>query len=309
MTAFAEGLRAHRSELDSLNVFPVPDGDAGTNLLATQEAVLASVAALPAGSGAGLPTLCRAVTDGSLMGARGNSGVILSQVLRGLCHVLARDEAAGAASLAAALSAAATEAYRAVVRPREGTMLSVLRDAATAARQAEGDHADAEPVVEAAMAAARESLAGTREILPELREAGVVDAGGKGIVLLLDSLRSALLGVPLSEPVGPLGPVGREAVTELGSGVQVPFGYEVRYLLEAGDGDVDPLRAALADLGDSVVVVGGGGRYHVHVHTNDPAAAVEVGEVAGRTRDVAVADLAHQVEACLAGPAAALGAE
>src|SRR5439155_5097365 len=141
----------HRAQLDSLNVFPVPDGDAGTNLLATQEAVVASVAALPDGSGGGLPPLCRAVTAGSLMGARGNSGLILSQVLRGLCDGLARDGAAGPEYLATALSAAATEAYRAVARPQEGTMLSVLRDAATAARQAAGDAADAVPVVEAAL--------------------------------------------------------------------------------------------------------------------------------------------------------------
>lgn len=296
MSRFLEALTAHREEIDSLNVFPVPDGDTGTNLLLTQRAVEEALRGLDGGE---LPEVGETIARAALMGARGNSGVILSQVLRALCDRLARAGRAGARDLAEGLEAAAAEARRAVVEPVEGTMLSVLAEAARAAAGASGDGAGPAEVAEAALEAAERALERTPRQLPELAAAGVVDAGGKGVVLLLDALVSALRGAPLSVPVGPLGPVGREA----GERPAPPsgYGYEVMFLLECGEAAVPGLRARLAGLGDSVVVVGGGGLYNVHLHTDEPEAALREGEAAGRPRDVRIASLDERVsEACLA---------
>src|SRR5712692_10397908 len=167
MSLFAESLRGHRDELNSLNVYPVPDGDTGTNLLLTQEAVERALAT--AADGNGLPELCRAIARSSLMGARGNSGVILSQILRGLCQVLSTDGSGGPRELDVALQHGSDEAYRAVARPVEGTVLTVLRDAAGAANGAATSGASLEAVAAAALKAARASLARTRDALPELR--------------------------------------------------------------------------------------------------------------------------------------------
>ncbi len=301
MQIYAESLRDHRAELDSLNVYPVPDGDTGTNLLMTQEAVLS---ALPRGDGEDdMQALGAAIARGSLMGARGNSGVILSQILRGICEHPPSNGAFGPQELASAFQRAADEAHRAVARPAEGTVLSVMRDAARAAIDAAGENGCL-VVMEAALKGARSSLARTRELLPELRQAGVVDAGGKGIVLLLDAMRAALSGEGLSEPVGPLGPVG--GAGEARAVGRLAFAFEVQYLLEAPDQAMLALRRALAALGDSVVVVGGNGLFNVHVHTNEPGTAVELGVEAGRPRDIQIVNLEDQVIDCIGGQARAV---
>jgi DAK2 domain fusion protein YloV len=307
MSRFAQSLREHRDELDSLNVYPVPDGDTGTNLLLTQEAVHAALDGGPES----LAELGEAIPRAALLGARGNSGVILAQALRGLCGKLSGSgNAPTGAELAAGLGAAAEEARLAVARPVEGTVLTVLADAARAAEVAardRGGDASAADVARAAHLAARGSLAGTPDQLPELREAGVVDAGGKGIVLLLDALRSVLTGEAPAEDVGPLGPVGiaggSPATAPPGSGQR----YEVVYLLDAPDDRVAALRGRLAGMGDSLVVVGGGGSFKVHLHTDDPGPAIEEALDAGRPRQIQVADLESQVaERCIAGEARAV---
>jgi len=303
MARFLEALRNHRQEIDSLNVFPVPDGDTGTNMLLTQEAVDDALRDLQE---ARLAEVGEAVSRAALMGARGNSGVILSQVLRGLCARLCVGEAPGAADLAEALEEASEMAERAVAEPAEGTMLSVLRDAAIAARAASGDGAGPGDVAQAALEEASASLERTRELLPALADAGVVDAGGKGIVLLFDALASVLSDVPLSVGVGPRGPVGAagqdpEAATPASA---ERYGHEVMYLVECDDDAVPALRVGLGSLGDSLVVVGGGGLFNVHVHTDDPGKAVELGIEAGRPRGIRIASLDEQVAAaCVAGEA------
>jgi hypothetical protein len=305
MEIFAEELRRHREEIDSLNVYPVPDGDTGTNMLLTQEAVVAAIAS-PAVEGAGAEELGTVISRASLMGARGNSGVILSQILRGICERLPEDGVFDPGELATALEHAAEEAYRAVARPAEGTALSVIRDAARAATDAaRSPEADGVvSVIGAALEEARRSLERTTELLPELKRARVVDAGGKGIVLFLDALQAAAMGRAASEPVGPLGPVGHPS----GDGVDaVPdLTHEVQYLVEADDATVGSLRRRLGEIGDSLVVVGGGGLYSVHVHTNEPRRAVDAGSRAGRTRNVRIADLRDAVTACMAGQARAV---
>jgi DAK2 domain fusion protein YloV len=303
MEIYAGSLRRHREELDSLNVYPVPDGDTGTNLLMTQEAV---VAALPPADGRDdLETLGAAIARGSLMGARGNSGVILSQILRGICEVPPPDGAFGPRELAGALRRAADEAYRAVARPVEGTVLTVIREAARAASEAVEEGAqEGVAIAEAALREARSALDRTRDQLPDLREAGVVDAGAKGIVLLLDALSAALAGEESSEPVGPMGPVGQ--ISDDRDVPPLEFPFEVQYLLEADDGAMPALRSGLAGLGDSLVIVGGNGLFNVHVHTDQPDRAVAIGARAGRPRDVQIADLREQVTDCIGGQARAV---
>jgi DAK2 domain fusion protein YloV len=302
LTLFHEALVAHRDELDSLNVYPVPDGDTGTNMLRTQEAVVSAISELKP-EAEDFESLGDAVAQASLMGARGNSGVILSQVMRGITDSLrgATDEVT-AEGLASALDQASHEAWRAVARPAEGTILTVLGDSARAAGGAARGGSDVLGVAESALAEARASLERTRELNPELARAAVVDAGGKGIVLLLDALRAALTDGSLTEPVGPLGPVGH-GQTEI---VAEEAGFEVQYLLAAREPAVSALRKTLDTIGDSLVVVGGGGLFNVHVHTGEPDAAVEAGRAAGDVRDVSIVDLAGQVRACLAGQARAV---
>jgi dihydroxyacetone kinase-like predicted kinase len=264
---YRDALRTHAEALDRLNVFPVPDSDTGTNLLRTMDAV---VQALPP-EGADLATTCRAVADGALMGARGNSGVILSQVLRGLTGALAEG-----ADVTSGLQAAASGARRAVQDPVEGTVLTV----ADAAAQARGP--SVVEVLEAAREAAAEALARTPEQLPVLAEAGVVDAGGAGYVLLLDAALAVVDGRPIPAPPGTCWVA---AATYTGPR------YEVTYLLDAAAPDVDALRARLGELGDSVAVGGADGRWTCHVHTDDPDAAVAAGHEAGTPTRVEVVDL------------------
>ncbi|HEX9891053.1 MAG TPA: DAK2 domain-containing protein, partial [Actinomycetota bacterium] len=305
MSRYLEALDRHREEIDSLNVYPVPDGDTGTNLLLTQRAVAEALAEL---DGAPMTEVAEAISRAALMGARGNSGVILSQVLRGMCTRLSAHDDPSAQDLAEALAGAAEEARAAVADPVEGTMLTVLRDAAEAAAGTLAEGASCAAVARAALDAATASLERTREQLPVLAAAGVVDAGAKGVVLLFDALSAALDGRDPSVDIGPLGPVGARAGREpFRETVGLEYGFEVMYLLETDDDAIPGLKRRLAGLGDSLVVVGGGGMFNVHVHTNEPGLAVEEALDAGRPRQIRITSLTDQVEeACLAGQARAV---
>jgi DAK2 domain fusion protein YloV len=282
-----DGLAAARGEIDALNVFPVPDGDTGTNLLLTVQAV---VDGFPTAE-ADLGTTCRALADAALRGARGSSGVILSQLFRGMADVLSDCPAAGGAEVQAALCRGAEAAYAAVAEPVEGTVLSVARSAAKAAAQA--PPGDLCAVVEAAAAGARSELGRTPSLLPLLAAAGVVDAGGRGLVVLLDALVAVVSGKPAEAPAATTPRVDALAMArEAGS---PEFAYEVQYLLHAPDGTVAALRDRLAALGDALVVVGGDGLHHVHVHVNDVGAAIEAGIEAGRPHGIRVTRFADQV--------------
>ena len=282
-----ESLRRHQREIDELNVYPVPDGDTGTNLVLTVAAAVEAITAKPEDAN---PELLRALARGALLGARGNSGVILSQLLRGLADALAAIPAADGRAFAAALKEAADAAYRAVAAPVEGTVLSVARAAADAA--ARTDSADLAVVVSAAATAARDALARTPDQLPALARAGVVDAGGRGLCVLLDALAEVVTGAAV--PEGPplrmpaKGHAQRERLRAREAGSE-EFAYEVQYLLDASDGAVQTLRERLAALGDSLVVVGtGDGTWNVHVHVNDVGGAIEAGVEAGRPYRIAV---------------------
>jgi len=286
-------LRAHQHEIDELNVYPVPDGDTGTNLVLTLTSAQQALDSLPAESpppgsppaGSQSPgTALGRMAHGALLGARGNSGVIVSQILRGMADSLATTVAVRGRELAGALRSATEAAYAAVARPVEGTVLSVVAAAAEGAGRVKSD--DLVAVARAAALSAAEALARTPEQLPVLARAGVVDAGGRGLVLLLDALVDALAGVA---------PASAETTV-----VTVPdsdnghIDYEVQYLLEAGDAAVADLRQTLGRLGDSLVVVGSGdGVWNVHVHVSAEriGPAVEAGVTAGRPHRISVTPL------------------
>ncbi|WP_328927855.1 DAK2 domain-containing protein [Streptomyces sp. NBC_00190] len=278
-----------REDIDAINVYPVADADTGTNLYLTAESADRALTAAfedetHATAGTSLARAVRAFAHGALIGARGNSGTILAQLLRGVADVLG-DEPAGREPgrlLAEALTRAAQEAYEAVAHPVEGTMLTVAAAAARAGEAAEHAAGTAADVARAAYDAARAALAETPGQLAALGRAGVVDAGGCGLVAVLGALWQALSGrEPAAEPVrGRAVPVPQPP--DPCEQEQDGPAYEVIYLLEATEAAVGELRARLDGLGDSLVVVGGDGLWNVHVHVDDPGAAVEAGVDAGR---------------------------
>jgi hypothetical protein len=300
---YRDALRAHQQVINRLNVYPVPDGDTGTNMALTLESVCEELAS----ADDGMAQTCKAISHGSLMGARGNSGVILSQVLRGMSDVLRDHDLVDGPAFAAALSAASDAAYGAVMKPVEGTILTVVREAADAAASvAKDDEGSLVAAVEAARARGADALARTPELLPVLKQAGVVDAGGAGFLLLLDALLHELDGrpVPVAEPVpegtgvdaGPAGkarPVGDEHDEH---DEHSDLRYEVMYFLEAADDTIPAFKDVWAGIGDSIVVVGGDGIWNCHIHTDDIGAAVEAALDCGRPRNIRITDLLEQVE-------------
>ncbi|MCH6162832.1 DAK2 domain-containing protein [Streptomyces marispadix] len=366
-----------RAEIDAINVFPVADGDTGTNLHRTLDAAAQALHGEPDGGadgasrrseeppGSAAPAL-RALARGALLGACGNSGTILAQLLRGMAEVYgadqdvdpdadrgadldvdpdldpdARDAGGGAEVpgggrlLAEALRRAAESAYEAVARPVEGTMLSVATAAAEAAVRTVRDDpgADAAAVALAAHDRSREALSETTDQLDVLRRAGVVDAGGSGLVAVLGALADALAGGVAdggasrrarrtdarsagtgggSDSEGGRSPeggrshgVGRSPGSEAGDAGDGGGAYEVMYLLDADDGDVAALRERLDELGDSLVVGGGDGLWSVHVHVDDAGAAVEAGVGAGRPHRIRITHLTRAAtgEHCAPEPA------
>jgi uncharacterized protein len=296
---YLEALAAHREPLNRLNVYPVPDGDTGTNMSLTVNTVCDEMAGAADDD---MTALCRAVSHGSLMGARGNSGIILSQVLRGLTNVIAEANGCDGATLAKALRTASDAAYQAVMRPVEGTILTVVRESAEGATTAadEGDP-NLVFVAETAHRAAADALQRTPEMLPELADAGVVDAGGAGYVLLLDALLYVIDGRPVPEPSVGEGAVRPDAKLVHVAGDEPAedssdLRYEVMYFLEAPDDAIPAFKDVWAGIGDSIVVVGGDGLWNCHIHTNDIGAAVEAALDAGRPREIRVTDLHEQVE-------------
>ncbi|HEX2048134.1 MAG TPA: DAK2 domain-containing protein [Acidimicrobiales bacterium] len=291
MVCYRDLLRAHRDRLNRLNVYPVPDGDTGTNMALTLESVVSGLDGADAGG------VRKAVVHGALMGARGNSGVILSQILKGLAEGLG-DGPVGAGGVADALLGASRLADGAVMHPVEGTILTVARDAAAAADGAR-QRALVE-MLEAAASAAATSLEQTPKLLPVLADAGVVDAGGAGFVLLVDALLHVADGRELPTPGdAPMfstpSPVQEHAAVggeHLGDGGR----YEVMYFLEAPAEAIEGFKQAWDAIGDSIVVVGDDDLWNCHIHTDDIGAAVEAAlEAGGRPRQIRVTDLEEQV--------------
>lgn len=300
-------LHAAQHDIDELNVFPVPDGDTGTNLMLTWQAAedaLAKALADAHGDPLSLAKAAAAWSRGALLGARGNSGVIVAQLLRGIAESFAAADALPTRNslpdIAAALNRAAELGYAGVARPVEGTILTV---AAAAAEGASGQVApDLSAVARAAADAAADALARTPEQLPVLAAAGVVDAGGQGLVLILEALRGVVDPVaPTAAEVLATYSLGRSSSTALGRPPMVVHGaerlaatdgaFEVMYLLETDDPAATLVRERLDQLGESVVVVGGDGLWNVHVHTDDAGPAIEVGVAVGRVFRIRITQL------------------
>ena len=302
LVTYRNTLKRHQADLNKLNVYPVPDGDTGSNMARTLDAVVAELDKHPDS----LNETYNAISHGSLMGARGNSGVILSQILRGLSATLKVAGEHGAVKVAEALKAASVAAYDSVLKPIEGTILTVVREAADAAVRAASDGATLAAMLRVARAAGRESLANTPELLPVLKEAGVVDAGGAGFLLLLDSALHVVDGEPLPEPENLSGPNTEQLIAVMkrgetdaanGAGVDVSeLRYEVMFLLEIDDTKSREFKIKWGEIGDSIVVVGGDGLYNCHVHTNDIGAAIEAPILlGGRPHQIRVTDLFEEV--------------
>nr|WP_246323996.1 DAK2 domain-containing protein [Petropleomorpha daqingensis] len=291
--AACTALSEARARLDDLNVFPVPDGDTGTNLLLTAQAALAALDEAAESPESAWTVLAR----GAVLGARGNSGTILAQLFRGLADQLAGQEPADGPTFALAMQKAAESAYTAVADPEEGTFLTVARGGARAAGEAVDEgRTELAAVVRAAADGARAALDTTTEQLAALRDAGVVDAGGAGFCLVLDALVTTVTGV---EPARP--PLARRTRRPAHDDAphQPPAGpgSEVQYLLADTDEEaVTRLHERLAALGDSLVIVGvdtaEGRAWNVHVHVSDIGAAIEAGIEAGRPYRISVTPLA-----------------
>jgi DAK2 domain fusion protein YloV len=292
LKTYRDVLRAHQDVVNRLNVYPVPDGDTGTNMALTIESVVAALDELA--EDATMAEVCKAIAHGSLMGARGNSGVILSQLLRGLAERFEGVSSVDAALLADALCHADVLARKAVVRPVEGTILTVAKAAGQGASDACGA-GDLSLVVEGARASAAAALATTPELLPALKQAGVVDSGGTGFLLLLDAMCHVIGDRPL--PIAP--PV--ESIQIVQVTVPAPPGdvselrYEVMYLLDAPDETIVAFKEVWAGVGDSIVVVGGEGLYNCHIHTDEIGASIEAALDIGRPREIRVTDLTDVV--------------
>jgi DAK2 domain fusion protein YloV len=278
-----------RAEIDALNVFPVPDSDTGTNAYLTFVAGLDAIQAL--GPDAELPELVKAYTDGLLLGAKGNCGVILSQLARACFRDLDLGAELTATDVARSFRAASDAAYAAVGRPVEGTILTVAAAAASGAEEAVKDGADGRAAFTRAGEAAREALARTPMQMERLARAGVVDAGGRALVVVLDATEQSFTGRVPDRVVHQV-PIPMAAGDDLVEGGPA---YEVMYLLEADDDRIASLRAALDGLGDSLVVVGGERLWNVHVHVDDVGAAIEAGMAAGRPYRLAVTHFADQI--------------
>ncbi|WP_254407036.1 DAK2 domain-containing protein [Streptomyces sp. GMY02] len=300
-----EALGREREEIDAINVYPVADGDTGTNLYLTVESAAQAVEAVFAAheTGATVPApadAVRAMAHGALIGAKGNSGTILAQLLRGMAEVLTAPAADGSLAgltgdrIAAALRRAAGLARAAVAHPVEGTMLSVASAAAEAAEAAVAERGarggapgDGAAAVRAAYAGARAALDATPDQLAVLARAGVVDAGGRGLLAVLGALVQSVTGeAPAAFPVRKRRSEDHAEPAAVTEAVSCPAddgpSFEVIYLLEADDRAVARLRDRLDRLGDSLVIGGGDGLWNVHVHVDDAGAAVEAGVEAGR---------------------------
>jgi DAK2 domain fusion protein YloV len=312
VVTFRDTVREHAGGLNRLNVYPVPDGDTGTNMARTLDAVVAEMEAADADD---LDATCDAISHGSLMGARGNSGVILSQIMRGFASTMKStpsDPDARGARFADALQAASTGAYQAVLKPIEGTILTVVRESADAARAASDTGGSLIDVVRAARVAGKLALDNTPELLPVLKDAGVVDAGGAGFLLLLDSALHVVDGEPLPEAEEDDGtggavaaafdahPPDRSHARVVGGADEVDVAdqrYEVMYFLDLDDERIEDFKQGWGAIGDSIVVVGGDGIWNCHVHTNDVGAAIEVAlDLDGRPKQIRITDLFEEVD-------------
>jgi len=290
-------LERHRDEIDALNVFPVPDGDTGQNMVLTMQAAVRQIESAPGGR---LCDVTEAVSQGSLMGARGNSGVILSQLFRGFHLAVEGHGDADAPLLAAAFERGVETAYRAVMKPVEGTILTVAREAARAAGEAAFPGAGVAALLEAALAQGRDTLARTPQMLPALARAGVVDAGGRGLLCILEGALMVLQdpqrpeAPPVREPVGGAAAVDERREREEPRGEEETYPYDTQVLVRGQGLSLEDMRRDLEGHGDSLLVVGTPNLVKVHIHTAHPGRVLEYCLELGDLAEVVVENMREQ---------------
>jgi DAK2 domain fusion protein YloV len=283
-------LERHQEAINALNVYPVPDGDTGTNMLLTMQAAYKEIHDSPE---ADVDAISRKVAHGALMGARGNSGVILSQIFRGFAHALEGIEAFDTVQFAAALQEASTMAYKGVIKPVEGTMLTVARETADASVAAAASSRDLRYVLELAVHEARESVTRTPTLLPVLAEAGVVDAGGQGLLVILEGMLRYAKGEQV------------EVDAELEAAVHLHplhldgeegYGYDIQFVVHGEALQVEEIRDKIATFGDCALVVGDSRAVKVHVHSPEPGTPLNYGASLGSLSRVIIENMQEQYQ-------------
>ncbi|TJX16179.1 DAK2 domain-containing protein [Tissierella creatinini] len=298
LNSAASLLEINKEEVNSLNVFPVPDGDTGTNMLLTVKSALKQGLGV---EGNNASKVALGASQGSLMGARGNSGVILSQLFRGFANGLKGSEAVDIKLLAEALKQASETAYKAVMKPTEGTILTVARECGEYAMSNYRMENNIGEFLKKIIDHGNDALARTPEMLPVLKQAGVVDAGGKGLIYLYTGFYNALIGADYyAESVEEVKPIKETTKTrEHIDTDDIKFGYCTEFMINTTYDDIDKLRDELSKLGDSLLVVGGEGIIKVHVHTNNPGIALEMALKLGSLKDIKIDNMQFQHEEVL----------
>lgn len=282
-------LEAHIDELNLLNVFPVPDGDTGINMFVTIQAANKAVENLQTNSAA---TIAAAAARGALLGASGNSGVILSQILRGFAKVMEMKERFSCINFAEALNAAAEMARRAVTNPVEGTIITVSREASEMAMHMAERGASLKQTMKAVATQAKKTVKKTPELLPELKEAGVVDAGGKGLFYVFQGMSNFI-----GEGVTRSRAFVTGAMKQGMQSVSQSYGYDLQFLMQGNDMPLDKVRSKIEKMGESVIVVGDSRLIRVHIHTHEPDLVLKYARTVGDVTDVVKDSLDKQVKA------------
>ena len=305
----ASALDARKEEINRLNVFPVPDGDTGTNMSLTLASVAKEVAALP--EDADGAALRKAVTHGSLMGARGNSGVITSQILRGLCEGLADATQFDSATIARALDKAVEVAFQAVRKPVKGTILTVLEDSAAAAKKAAEEGLDVSDALKAISDEALASVKRTPDFLPVLKENGVVDSGGFGLTILIQSFVSSVTGsgVEIASSADFTKAEAKVAIEQVHDWAGSKYMYCTEFLFHSDTVDTGAALEFLASLGDCELLVGSHPDFKVHVHTDTPGVVLNYMTDRGQVSEVFIHNMVIESEDRAAGIAADEAAE
>lgn len=298
LNASLQWLNLHTDFVNSLNVFPVPDGDTGINMYLTLQAACEEIRDRPEQE---VGAIAQMASRGALMGARGNSGVILSQILRGLAQGLEGKEDFNSVEFAQALKMAATVAYKAVIKPVEGTILTVIRESGDAAVEAASQLTNLRDLMEYIVHAARDSVARTPTLLPVLREAGVVDSGGQGLFVILEGMYRYMQGeLAASDQVLTRAIDLQEMTVEQG------YGYDVQYIIRGVNLNVDQIRADISRMGDCPLIVGDSSTIKVHIHTPNPGDPLNYGARAGSISRVIVENMQEQYQEFIMGQAGPL---
>jgi len=280
-------LERHTDAINSLNVFPVPDGDTGTNMLLTMQAALEEIANSPENS---VSAIAHTAAHGALMGARGNSGVILSQILRGVARSLDKKDELDASGFALAMEEATATAYKGVIKPVEGTILTVVREATEAAVTAAAGEKDLRLVLEKVVTEAKESVARTPSLLSVLAEAGVVDAGGQGLFIIMEGMLRYIRGETVEVDFA------LETAVDLHMPSEDEYGYDVQYIIRGQDLNLEEIRDTIVAMGESTLVVGDSTTVRVHIHTEEPGAPLNYGASIGSLSKITVENMQEQYQ-------------